>query len=192
MSVEQFTDGKTHIHRGLGVLSEQDALYTGIGLFLMLLGITSILFSVFSTVMSVFFFGALLLLAGLFQFVQVLASSKMGGSLVNFYSGLLYFAVGVTLLIKPLLGAFGITLLLGLFFLVSGVLRVVSSLKTRHFSSRSGLLMLGGFVNIVLALIILSAWPISGLWLIGILVGVELFFHGLSWFFIARSSVISF
>jgi uncharacterized membrane protein HdeD (DUF308 family) len=37
----------------------------------------------------------------------------------------------------------------------------------------------------VLGLLILSAWPASGLWVIGLFIGIDLIFYGLAWIALA-------
>jgi uncharacterized membrane protein HdeD (DUF308 family) len=48
-----------------------------------------------------------------------------------------------------------------------------------------GWLALDGLITIVLGLLVLSQWPASGLWVIGLFVGINLIFYGLGWIAIA-------
>jgi hypothetical protein len=45
-----------------------------------------------------------------------------------------------------------------------------------------------GIVSIVLGGIIVAQWPVSGLWVIGLFVAVELIFHGWSYVFVALAA----
>jgi uncharacterized membrane protein HdeD (DUF308 family) len=40
-------------------------------------------------------------------------------------------------------------------------------------------------VDLVLGFLILNGWPDSSLWVIGLFVGIDLFFHGWSWVILA-------
>jgi uncharacterized membrane protein HdeD (DUF308 family) len=44
----------------------------------------------------------------------------------------------------------------------------------------SGWLLVDGFVTMVIAAMIVSAWPISSVWAIGTLVGVSMFLSGIT------------
>ena len=42
-----------------------------------------------------------------------------------------------------------------------------------------------GILNVLLGLLIWAQWPLSGLWVIGLFVGIELIFSGWMWVMIA-------
>jgi uncharacterized membrane protein HdeD (DUF308 family) len=71
------------------------------------------------------------------------------------------------------------TLLLAGAILVTGVLRIVMAFQHRD-ASGWGWLLFGGVVAVVLGLMIVSAWPVSGLWVIGLFVAIELIVNGWS------------
>jgi uncharacterized membrane protein HdeD (DUF308 family) len=39
--------------------------------------------------------------------------------------------------------------------------------------------------GVIAGLIILSGWPMSGLWFLGLLLGIDLIFHGVAWLALA-------
>jgi len=41
--------------------------------------------------------------------------------------------------------------------------------------------LLSGIISLLLGLAIWRQWPLSGLWVIGLFVGIEMLFSGLSW-----------
>jgi uncharacterized membrane protein HdeD (DUF308 family) len=45
--------------------------------------------------------------------------------------------------------------------------------------------VLDGLITIVLGVLILTNWPASGLWVIGLFLGIDLIFYGLTWIAIA-------
>ena len=40
---------------------------------------------------------------------------------------------------------------------------------------------LNGFITFVLGVLVLAQWPVSGLWAIGLFIGIDLIFFGLAW-----------
>jgi len=76
-----------------------------------------------------------------------------------------------------------VALLLGAFFVVGGVFRIIgaSILRFRNW----GWVVFNGGVTLLLGVIVLASWPISGLWVIGLLVGVEMVINGWSWMLFA-------
>jgi uncharacterized membrane protein HdeD (DUF308 family) len=66
---------------------------------------------------------------------------------------------------------------------VGGLLRVIFSLVVQF--PAWPWVLLNGVVDLVLGVLILSGWPESSLWVIGLFVGIDLLFHGWSWMILA-------
>ena len=64
-------------------------------------------------------------------------------------------------------------------FLVSGVGRMLYAVAARFHDW--GWALLGGLVTFLLGLMIWQSWPVSGLWVIGTFVGIDLIFRGWAW-----------
>jgi uncharacterized membrane protein HdeD (DUF308 family) len=45
--------------------------------------------------------------------------------------------------------------------------------------------LLSGIFGILAGLVILIGWPVTGLWVIGFLLGIDLIFHGFGWLLLA-------
>jgi acyl dehydratase len=81
-----------------------------------------------------------------------------------------------------------LTLVMALFFFVGGLFQIVDSAVLGF--SGWGWHLIDGLITIVLGLMILAQWPASGLWVIGLFVGIDLIFYGLAWIAIARTAPI--
>jgi uncharacterized membrane protein HdeD (DUF308 family) len=44
---------------------------------------------------------------------------------------------------------------------------------------------LNGLITLLLGILVLAQWPVSGLWVIGMFVGIALIFNGASWIALA-------
>jgi len=60
-----------------------------------------------------------------------------------------------------------------------GTMRAVSALMIELPSG--GWAVLSGIVDVVLGIMLLAAWPFSGLWFLGLAVGIGLLFRGAWW-----------
>jgi uncharacterized membrane protein HdeD (DUF308 family) len=80
---------------------------------------------------------------------------------------------------RPVSGAVALTYVFGLLLVVSGVVRIVLGFRFR--SGLRGIMILSGVLALVAGLIILTRWPASGLWVLGLLLGIDLICHGIAW-----------
>ena len=48
--------------------------------------------------------------------------------------------------------------------------------------------LLSGIISIALGAMIIAKWPVSGLWVIGLFIAIELIFHGWSYVFVALAA----
>jgi hypothetical protein len=70
-----------------------------------------------------------------------------------------------------------LTLFLAAYFVASGILQIVAGFGARP-EPGWGLVAFGGVVSLVLGVIIWRQFPISGIWAVGTLVGIQLLFSG--------------
>jgi uncharacterized membrane protein HdeD (DUF308 family) len=151
----------------------------GLGLFWMILGCVAIGASAVTTLATVLMFGVILLIAGVAQTGHAVFNRSLDFSW-RFLSGILFSLIGLLLIVDPMGGARSLTLLLSLFFLVGGLLRIAQGALIRRQGRRSirPHLVAGG-LDFILAVLILVGWPATGTWVIGLFVGVELLLGGL-------------
>jgi len=71
-----------------------------------------------------------------------------------------------------------LTLLIAMFLIFGGVSRIVVAISFR-FPNWIWLLV-HGLINLWLGVAIWQEWPFSGLWVIGLFVGIDMIFNGLS------------
>ena len=86
---------------------------------------------------------------------------------------------GLGLLGEPWVGMKFITLVLAIFFVVEGIWKIIASFSYRPASGWL-LILASGVLTLFLGLLIWKQWPVSGLWAVGILVGVNLLMTGIS------------
>lgn len=97
----------------------------------------------------------------------------------SFVLGLLYFAFGIFLLARPLAGVLALTMALAVFYLAVGVFKIISAFRIRQ-SSQWGWMLLSGLVSVFLSVAIWAGMPLTALWVVGLIVGIDLMFSGLA------------
>jgi uncharacterized membrane protein HdeD (DUF308 family) len=93
--------------------------------------------------------------------------------------GILYGAIGLYLLVSPVAGLASLTLAIAFYLLIEGVLEFVLSFRLRP-APGSGWLLVDGVVTLILAVMIWSTWPSSAAWVVGTLIGISMFFSGIT------------
>lgn len=91
---------------------------------------------------------------------------------------------GQTLIYDPFLASVLITALLASVLIIIGVSRFFMALMLRG-SSGWGWLLVAGLIAIILGVMILMQWPISGLWVIGLFIAIEILVDGWTYIFLA-------
>jgi len=157
--------------------------FLAFGLGLVLLGILAIVRSVAATVVSMLFFGWLLLIAAGIEIAQAVMVGKWAGLFQHWLSAALFGVLVALIIWRPIVTAEILTLLMGAFFLVAGLFQLVTPFVVSL--PEWGWHALNGLITLVLGILILAQWPISGLWVIGLFLGIELIFYGGAWVAVA-------
>lgn len=157
------------------------------GVVLILLGFFAISLTTLTTIVSVMILGIVIFIAGIILFIDAFKfwSNNWLGFLIHILLGILYVVVGFFLIQSPLLGSISLTLFLGVFYLVAGIFRTLYALSSRLY--RWVWVVFSGIISIILGLLILSSWPASGVYIIGLFVGIDLLFIGWAYVMIALS-----
>jgi uncharacterized membrane protein HdeD (DUF308 family) len=96
-------------------------------------------------------------------------------------SAVLALIAGILLIAQPVQGILFITLVIGVYFLAEGVATIMYALQHRgRLSERWGWMLASGVIDIIVAFIVISGWPATAEWVIGLLVGINLVFGGAS------------
>jgi uncharacterized membrane protein HdeD (DUF308 family) len=157
--------------------------FLAFGIVLVVLGVAAIARAVTATVVSMVFFGWLLVFAGIIEFVDAFMVGQWAGFFLHLLAAILFGVVGLLMLLKPVISAEAVTFVMAIFFLVAGLYQLVGSIWT-HVPGW-GWQALNGVVASIMGGLVLAEWPVSGLWVIGLFVGIDLIFAGWSWITLA-------
>ncbi|EXJ14259.1 HdeD family acid-resistance protein [Imhoffiella purpurea] len=160
-----------------GNLTRHWGWLVALGVLSTLLGVMGLWMSIWLTVASVLVFGLLLAVGG---GLQLFDATKCKGWKSTFAHGgiaLIYLIAGVLMIFDPLSAAIALTLVLGVALLTAGSLRLVIAFQHRKEKGWTWAAF-GGALSLLLGVLVLVQWPVSGVWVIGLVVAIELLING--------------
>jgi uncharacterized membrane protein HdeD (DUF308 family) len=153
--------------------------FVAFGVVLAILGIVALFNVVDATLVTAVIVGFLLVIGGIAQIVGAFfQSGPTWMRVLQVVLGVLYVVVGANIIADPLAGAIAITVVIGIYLVIVGIMRFASALMMRP--PHTWLLVLVAIINFVLGVWILTGIPYSGI-AIGFFVGIELLMGGIIW-----------
>ena len=175
--VRTFIARSLHDHWGLFLFE---------GIVLVVLGSLALIVPVAASIAATLVFGWVLLLAGVVGLVSTFRARHAPGFWWSLISALIGIAAGVLLLGWPVQGVFSLTAVLIAFLVVEGLVSILYALEHRGASSgRWGWMLASGIIDLALAGILFAGLPGTGVWALGIIVGINMIFGG--WALIAMA-----
>jgi uncharacterized membrane protein HdeD (DUF308 family) len=160
------------------------------GVVTIVLGVLAIAYPVFATLAVDLYLGWLFLISGVLALVAMFSVRHVPGCFWwALVTALLAIVVGLALLLKPAAGIVSLTAVLTAFFIVEGAFQAATALSYREAIPHSwGWLLASGVADLVLAAIIISGWPGTVDWTLGLLAGVSLVTSGWAVVMVALSA----
>ncbi|MBW2057560.1 MAG: HdeD family acid-resistance protein [Deltaproteobacteria bacterium] len=156
----------------------------GLGIVFVILGIIGLGMTFGLTMASVLFVGVLILIGGGLQLFDSFKCKGWKSILWHVIIAFLYIFAGIVIITHPLLASTLFTAMLAIGILAVGILRIIMAIELRS-SKGWGWVLFSGIISVLLGLVILSHWPVSGLWVIGLLIAIEMIVHGWSYIIMA-------
>jgi len=156
--------------------------FFSLGILLTACGLAALIFpalTIITSFVAVIILGVSLMVAGIGTILASFWAGRWSGLLLQWLIGILYLVVGFTITETPARSAAALTAMLAAFFIVGGLFRIVAALIVRF--PRWGWALLNGVITLLMGVVIYRHFPDGKLWVIGILVGVEMLFHGWNW-----------
>mgnify|MGYP001135586465 CR=1 FL=1 len=143
------------------------------GVLLIVAGFLAIIYPVISSAAVIVLLGWLLIASGVLQGLSLIGARQVPHFWLQLISVILAILIGFLFLRDPTQGLMTLALLLIIFFMMEGMSKVVFALTIRPFPNW-GWVLASGLVGIVLALILWASLPVTAVWLIGVLLGINL------------------
>ncbi len=154
------------------------------GVLLLLAGIFAILLPDITSLTISLLMGWLLIVGSIISAYHVTKSYNT--KLMAWLKPFLLFIIGALILYKPMTGVAAVGILLMIYFFFDGFAGIMFGLEFRPVKGWIWMIF-NGLISFVIAFIFLIGWPISLLWLIGLLVGISLIMDGTAMILIGSS-----
>jgi uncharacterized membrane protein HdeD (DUF308 family) len=156
-------------------------LFLAQGLVMLVLGLLALARPMIATLAVEIFAGWLFLVGGIVGLAGVFTARKMPGFVWGLIRAAMAILVGILLLWRPLAGVLTLTLLLAAFFAAQGVAQIIAAISQRAALPGSWTwVLLSGVIDLILAAIIISGWPGTAAWVLGLMVGINLIMSGVA------------
>ena len=163
-------------------IQENSKWFLMLGMVLILFGFIGISCSFFVTKVFMTVLSILLMIAGVAQISHVVVSPRWQAGILKLCLGLIYVVAGISFIKNPIEAGMIFTYIIAIFLIVSGILKAVISLN-HNYSKEWSIGLFSGVLSVILGIMLLAEWPISGIWFIGFVISLEMIFTG--WTYIA-------
>ena len=170
----------------LGEIHEKWGWMLALGIAFILLGTIGLGMTFALTMVSMVFFGFLMLFGGVFQLVQALGCRGWKSIALHVLVAIAYLIGGVIIIANPLLASEIITMMIAAILMAVGIMRITMAIQLKEVK-HWWLSLVSGLLALIFGGMIMTAWPMSGTWIIGLLIAVDMIFHG--WGYVALALV---
>jgi uncharacterized membrane protein HdeD (DUF308 family) len=144
---------------------------------MILAGVLALVYPLASSLAVILFLGWLLIISGIVQGISLFDARSVPHFWLQLISVVLSVIVGALLIRHRGEGLLVLTLLLLVYFMIEGISKVIFSLTIRPFPNWS-LVFASGVVGILVALYLWASLPVTAVWLLGVLLGIQLICEG--------------
>jgi Uncharacterized conserved protein len=169
----------------IGDLPQKWGWLLALGIVFVILGTIGLGLSVAMTVVTILFFGVLLLIGGVVQVIEAFKHTGWKSILGHVLIAAIYLLTGIMLITEPVVGSMALTALLAAAFIITGLFRIVMGIQLKGYGLNWGWLVFAGFVSLALGAMVFFQWPESALWFIGLIIAIEMIFHGWAYVMLA-------
>ena len=164
-------------------------LYLVEGIVLALLGLLAIAVPVLASLAAAIFIGWLFFISGVVGLVSSFWARRAPGFGWGLLSSALALIAGLVIVWNPFQGVLTLTFILIAYFLIDGIATILWAVAHRRQSAGNWIwALVSGIVDIVLAVMLLMGLPGTAAWPIGLIVGIDLVFAGVSLVALALSA----
>lgn len=161
------------------VIKEVTGTSIGWGVIMIVLGLLAVILPFATGIAVSVVVSWLIVVAGLAYVVSAFAGRNAGAFIWRLLIGLVYVLGGGYLGLHPNLALLSFTIVMAAIFAIEGVLELVTFFQFRGFLG-SGWVLFDAIVTLLLAILVGLPWPSSSNWAIGVILGVNLTFTGVT------------
>ncbi|HLW64356.1 MAG TPA: HdeD family acid-resistance protein [Gemmataceae bacterium] len=150
-----------------------------LGVALILVGMMAMSATFMATLATVVVLGSLLMAGGIAQILNAFFARGWRGFGLHMLVGIIYLVIGLLMINRPEKTAEFFTLMIAAGLFVGGAYRIFASVTARFHGWVWTLF--NGVISLILGVMIWREWPESALWVIGLFVGIDMVFAGMAW-----------
>jgi uncharacterized membrane protein HdeD (DUF308 family) len=150
-----------------------------LGILMVILGTVALFLIPAATIGTALVLGWLLVISGIMEMIHAFRVRRWGGLFLHLIGGVLGILIGLLIVTHPIAGAVVWTLLLASFMVVIGLFRLVAAISLRF--PNWGWALFDGIITLGLGILLWAQWPWSGIWFLGLAVGISLILRGWSY-----------
>jgi uncharacterized membrane protein HdeD (DUF308 family) len=167
---EAVTDWAQHANKNAGWI-------VALGVATIVAGVLAIIAPLAGGLAITMLVGAAMAVGGVTRLVGAFHAGSFGQGAIALIGGVLAVVAGLILLARPGVGLQILTLMLGAYLVADGVFSAVVAFHVRP-KQGWGWMLFSAAVSVLLGFLLLAEWPLSGVWAIGTLIGINLLFTG--------------
>ena len=165
--------------RVTGEIRESTTWSIVLSVLMMIGGVVAIIAPPVAGVAVTMMFGWLLIITGALHVGYAWRGRGVAAIVGEILLAALYALIGIYTLAQPVAGLASLTLAVAAYLVAKGVLEAIMAYKLRPLAG-SGWLLFDGILTVAIAAMIASAWPVSAVWAVGVLVGLSMISSGFS------------
>jgi uncharacterized membrane protein HdeD (DUF308 family) len=149
------------------------------GWILVIAGIVALASPLVAGLSIVVLIGALLIVSGIAHLLFVFRAGSFRSGLLLVLLGVLSLLAGLYVVNQPAAALGALTLFLAAYFVASGVVEIIAAFGDKP-TEGWGWMLFSGIVSLLLGVMIWRQFPLSGVWAVGVLVGVRMLMSGVT------------
>ena len=148
-----------------------------LGVIFLVVGIVAIVVPAAASVGVAIFLGWVLVFGAIVQLFSAFSVEGTASMVIRLVLAVLMAAAGIYLLVAPLKGTITLTVVLTVWFIATGIVRLFTAFRDRG-TPAAGAMAVSGGVAVVLGILVALNLPSSASWALGLLVGLDFLCFG--------------
>ena len=171
------SNAKASLGRAIHAITGKWIWFVALGVGELILGGIASVNLMAASLASVLVIGTTMAVAGIFQILHAFSVRGLRGFLFWLLAGLVYAGAGAIVLDDPILASFTLSLAVCAFLVAAGLIRIWAGFHMRPAAGWRWIAAAGALTTCI-GVILVAAWPVIGLWLLGAMLVVDLIFQG--------------
>ena len=147
------------------------------GIAMLVIGIIGIIFPSLISLTLNFFIGGIFLVSTIILAYSAYACKTQ--TIMMWFKPFVLFVISLLIFFHPAVVISTLGIILALYFLIDGFAGIVLSVEIKP-SKGWSFMLINGVLSLLLGIIVLAGWPLSSVWLVGLLIGISFLLDGIA------------